>query len=146
MPETLGDVLKDPSRTRAVVQDGARLIEREVGAKSGLSGMALKAGYKAVKAVKPGIIEEALGHLLPDFAPAVDPHYAKARESGDVRGYFTRNADAIAESLLAVTDGKATRAKNRVIKRAYDGLRGQAKKHTADAMPGVADLVDKHVK
>lgn len=144
--ETLVEVLKDPGRVDAVVADGVKLIEEEVASKGGLTGMALKAGYKTVKALKPGIIGEALKHLLPDFAPAVDPHYATARASGDVRGYFTRNAERIADSLLAVTDAKSARAKNMVIKRAYDGLRGQAKKHTADAMPRLADLVSKHVK
>jgi hypothetical protein len=144
--ETLVDVLKDPTRVDAVVADGVKLIEEEVGSKGGLTGMALKAGYKTVKALKPGIIADALKHLLPDFAPAVDPHYATARAAGDVRGYFTRNADRIADSLLAVTDAKGARAKNAVIKRAYDGLRPQAKKHTAEAMPRLADLVSKHVK
>jgi hypothetical protein len=144
--ETLQDVLRDPTRIDAVVADGVKLIEEEVGAKGGLTGMALRAGYKTVKALKPGIIAEALRHLLPDFAPAVDPHYATARATGDVRGYFTRNADAIADSLLSVTDARGARAKNKVIKRAYDGLRPLAKKNTAVAMPRVAYLVSKHVK
>ncbi len=144
--ETLQEVLRDPSRVEGVVADGVQMIEDEVGSKGGLSGMALKAGYKTVKALKPGIIAEALRHLLPDFAPAVDPHYAAARTTGDVRGYFTKNAERIADSLLAVTDAKGARAKNKVIKKAYDGLRSQAKRHTADAMPRLADLVSKHVK
>ena len=144
--ETLSDVLKDPVRTRLVVADGARMIEEEVNGKGGLSGMALRAGYKTVKAIKPGIIEEALGHLLPDFAPAVDPYFVKAHATGDVRGYFDRNSNEIADALLSVTDRKGERAKNRVIKKAYDALRPQAKKHTAEAMPRLAQLIQKHVK
>lgn len=144
--ETLADVLKDPVRGKLVVEDGARLVEDEVRSKGGLSGMALKAGYKTVKAIRPGIIEEALGHLLPDFAPAVDPFYVKAREAGDVRGYFVRNADSIADALLSVTDRKGERAKNKVIKKAYDTLRPQAKKHTVEAVPRLAELILKHVK
>lgn len=144
--ETLVEVLKDPVRTRAVVADGARMIDAEVASRGGLSGMALKAGYKTVKALKPGIIEEALGMLLPEFAPALDPHFAKGVASGDVRAYFTAHADAIADALLAVTDGRRQRSKNAVIRRAYDGLRPQAKKHTSEAMPRVAELVKRHVK
>jgi hypothetical protein len=143
--ETLVDVLKDPVRTAAVVRDGVVLIEEEVASKSGLTGMGIKAGYKTVKAVKPGIIGEALGHLLPDFAPILDPFYVKAREEGNVRAYFTKNAERIADALLGVTDGKRNRAKNEVMKRAYDALRPMAKKHTADAVPRLGDLVAKHV-
>jgi hypothetical protein len=144
--ENLSDVLRDPTRSRQVVADGAILIDEEVRSKGGFSGIALKAGYKTVKALKPTMIEEALGHLLPEFAPIVDPFYAKAREEGDVRAYFLRNADKIADALLSVTDRKGERAKNRVIKKAYDALRPQAKKHTAEAMPRLAELIRKHVK
>lgn len=146
MADTLVSVLQDPARARLVVADGVRLIEDEVGRKGGLTGMALKAGYKTVKSLKPGIIEEALAHLLPDFAPAVDPFWVKAKETPDPKGYMTRNADAIADALLSVTDAKGARAKNRVIKKAYDGLRPQAKKHTVEAVPGLADLIARHVK
>jgi hypothetical protein len=138
--------MKDRDRGRRVVEDGVTLIEEEVHGKGGLSGLAIKAGYRTVKAIKPGIIHEALGQLLPDFAPAIDPHYVKAVAAGDVRKYFTAHAEEIAQSLLGVTDAKGARAKNRVIKKAYDSLRPQAIKHTAEAMPRLADLIQKHVK
>ena len=99
---TLVETLNDPTRADAVVRDGVLFIEKEVRSKSGLRGMALKGGYKAVRKIRPGIIEDALGSLLPRFAPAIDPHYAKAKGEGDVRSYFVRNADTIAESLLGV--------------------------------------------
>jgi hypothetical protein len=142
---TLVEVLRDPSKKAAVVRDGAALIESEVARKRGLRAMALKAGYKSVKAIKPGIIPTMLGKLLPDFAPALDPYYATARESGDVRGYFRSNAAAISEALLAVTDEKAKRAESRVMLRVYKSLRGQARTHVQDAVPGLAQLVQTHV-
>jgi hypothetical protein len=143
---TLAEVLADPAREGAVVQDSARLIREEVDGKGGLSGMALRAGYKAVCAVKPGIIEEALRHLLPEFAPAIDPHYESARAHGDVPAYFVQHGDSIAESLLRVTDQRSARSKNAAVKRAYDTLRPQAHKHTVEAMPRLARLIARHVK
>lgn len=143
--ETLTEVLSDETRKRAVVRDGAVLIDEEVRSKGGVGGLAVKTGYKAVKAVKPGLIEEALEGLLPDFAPKLDPYYVKARESGDVRGYFVSHADEIAESLLEVTDERARKTSHKVIRSAYDRLRGQAHKHTAAALPRVAGLIEKHV-
>jgi hypothetical protein len=142
---TLAEVLSDPLKKRAVVADGALLIGREVGSKGGLSGLALKAGYKTVKRLKPGIIEEALDQLLPEFAPAIDPLYAKAVNEGDVVAYFRRNGSAVAEALLSVTDGKAKRANNRVMIKVYKKLRGQASGHVAAAAPGLASLIQRHV-
>lgn len=144
--ETLVDVLKDPARAAAVVRDGVQVIEEEVAGKSGLSGMAIKTGFKAVKAIKPGIMAEALGQLLPDFAPALDPIYTKARATPSVRGYFTSNADAVADALLGVTDRKRNGARNEVMKKAYDTLRPMAKRQVADAAPRLGDLIAKHVK
>ena len=144
--ETLTQVLTDPIRRGAVVKDAALLVESEVGSKRGMRGMALKGGYKSVKRIKPGIIEEALEMLLPQFAPAVDPYYARGRESGNVESFFTSHADEIADALLGVTDRRAARATNRVMKKVYSSLRGQAKVHVVDAIPGLSRLVSKHVR
>lgn len=142
---TLVETLEDENKAAAVVVDGAAMIERQVGSKRGLRGMALKAGYKAVKKIRPGIVEEALGSLLPRFAPVIDPHYEDARTTGDVRVYFVRNGDAIAESLLGVTDARARVASNRVMVKAYSSLRSHAKAHVVDAMPDLAKLIIDHV-
>ena len=142
---TLSGVLADPIKKAAVVRDGVLLIESEVASKRGLSGMALKGGYKAVKKLKPGIIAEALGMLLPDFAPAIDPIYLRGAASGDPQAYLCANASEVADALLEVTDGKAARAKNRVMIRVYQSLRAQARGHVVAAIPGLARMVVKHV-
>lgn len=143
--KTLVEVLEDPARRKAVVEDGVQLIEDEVGSKSGLTGMALKAGYKTVKKIQPGIIAGALVRLLPDFAPRVDPFYAQAQASGDVKAWFTQHAGEIADALLAVTDEKAKAANNRVMIKVYQSLRGQARTHTMAAVPRLATLIERHV-
>ena len=123
------------------------LIEEEVASKSGLRGAALKAGYKAVKRIKPGIIETAVDRLLPEFAPAVDPFYDQALEKGEpLRPYFQAHAGEIADALLAITDKRAERVDSKVIRKAYGSLRGQAKDHTMAAVPRLADLIEKHAK
>ena len=142
---TLVEVLKDDAKRRAVVEDGARLIESEVAGKRGISGMAVKSGYKAVKAIRPGVIQAALDMLLPNFAPALDPHYAKGKDSGDLHGYFRKNAALIAEDLLGVTDARAKVAENKVMKRAYTSLRPQAKKHVEESVPQLSSLIERHV-
>ncbi len=142
---TLSQTLENPVKKAAVVRDGFQLIEDEVARKRGLRGYALKAGYKVVKRVKPDIIHRALDGLLPRFAPVIDPFLDKARVDGDVEGYFDRNRSDIAEAMLSVTDGRAKKAKNPVLVRAYLGLRHQAKGHVEEAVPGLARLILKHV-
>ena len=142
---TLVEVLADATRVDAVIADSEVLLEREVASKRGLSGAAIRTGFRTMKKVRPGVIVHALRVLVPAFAPAVDPHVARAREAGGLRPYFTQHADRIADDLLTVTDAKAARAENRVLKRVYKTLRPQARKHVAQAMPGLADLCDKHV-
>lgn len=142
---TLTEVIEDEEHRRAVVADGVRLVEQEVARKRGLSGMAIKAGFKTVNKLQPSFVERALDHLLPDFAPAVDPHFAEARASGDVEAFFTEHAGEIADSLLAVTDARARRAKNRALVAVYQRLRPRARVQVIEAMPGLARLVTKHV-
>lgn len=142
---TLVEVLKDSTKRAAVVADSEKLLEAEVASKSGLRGAAVRTGFKALKRVKPGIVPRAIDKLLPAFAPVVDPFYAEAREQGDVKRYFTEKADAIADAMLQITDAKARTADNAVMKKIYNGLRGQAQQHTAAAMPAVAELIQRHV-
>lgn len=143
---TLVSVLADPTKKSAVVRDAARLVEDEVEARGGLSGMALKAGYRAVKAVKPGIIEQVLHLLLPEFAPVLDPYVEKGRAEGDLGAHLRKHADAIANGLLGVTDRRAERSSNATLKRAYSTLRGSAQREVAASVPKLAPLIERHVQ
>ena len=141
----LSEALNDPVLLKAVAKDGAVMIDADIAGKRGLRAAALKAGFKTVKKIKPGIIEEALGHLLPEFAPAVDPFYERGVASGDLKSYFAQNASQIADAMLSVTDARAARARQRVMKKVYNALRGQAKTHTQEAVPKLADLISRHI-
>ena len=72
---TLNELLTAPARRSRVVEDCVFLIEDEVKRKGGLSGLAIKAAFGAVKTVKPGFIAEAVDNLLDDFAKRLDPYY-----------------------------------------------------------------------
>lgn len=142
--KTIAEGLQDPTLRAAVVADAAALVESEVASKRGLRGRALQAGFKAFRAVKPGILPEAVDKLLPHFAPAVDPFWEKARESGDPTGWMKARDGDIADALLGVTDRMAEQAKHRVLRRIYKSLRGQARQHVVAAVPGLAQLMVKH--
>jgi len=143
----LYDLIQDPTKRKAVVDDGVRAIEAEVRDKRGLSGAVVKAGFKVVRGISPGFIPKALDHLLDDFAQQIDPFYEEwqASEQGTLESYFQRRAPEIADALLSITDARAQNAENRAVKKAYKKLRGQGAQHTIAAMPRVAALLSKHV-
>jgi len=141
---TLTETLNDPTKKPAVVDDCVALIDAEVSDKGGLSGLAIKAGYAAVKGIKPGFIKHAVTDLLPEFAAALDPIYAAAKSKGaPVDSHFVANSAQVADALLAITDGKARKSSG-LVKGTYERLRPAAKKNVEAAVPRLGRLVSKH--
>ena len=142
---TLRELLATGTKRQAVVADCATLIDEEVASKGGLSGLAVKAAYATVKALKPNMIPHAVDDLLDEFCDKLDPLFQAARSSGQpVDAYVAAHADEAAEALLAITDARAARTKHTTIKKAYEKLRPTGKKHTVEAMPRVGRLIAKH--
>jgi hypothetical protein len=142
---TLKDAISEEAGRKAVAVQCVALIEREVDQKGGLTGVALKTGYKAVKGIKPGFIDRVVYDLLPEFADAVEPIVAEARaKNAPIAAYLDANASRVADALLAITDKKADRSTNGVVKSAYGKLRGMAKSNVETAIPGLAKIVAAH--
>ncbi len=140
----LSEALADKDKKTKIVADCAVLIDQEVDAKSGLSALPLKAGYKAVKGIKPGFISHVLDQLLPEFATKVDPIWSEGVADGKPVEFFQKNRSRVADALLSVTDEKAKRAKSGLVQSTYQSLRGTAKKHVEDAVPRLSKLLEKH--
>jgi hypothetical protein len=144
---TLKETLAETDR-QVVIRDTVTLIDAEVSRKSGMTGLALKGGYKVVKKLRGGrMIDDAVDYLLDDFTDALDPMYQEYLEdesASTFERYLSGRSDEAADALLAITDGKAERAENKVLLKTYKKLRGQAKKHVVEALPGVGRLIDQH--
>lgn len=141
---SLTSVIADPAKRRAVVDDGVTVIEAEVASKSGLSGMAIKAGFGVVQKVRPGFVGSALNHLLDDFATKIDPFWQAAHDAGgDPAANFQKRGPEVAEALLSITDGRA-RGASGPVRGTYDKLRPQAAEHVKAAMPRLAGLLKRH--
>jgi hypothetical protein len=144
MPNLI-EALAGDSKKDAVVDDCVRLIEAEVADKGGLTGLAIKAGYRAVQGVKPGFIRQVVTDLLPEFARVLDPLYQEAKAQGHgVASHFTANTQRVADALLSITDEKSKRSKSAMVKGTYDKLRGGAKKNVEAAVPRLGAVVEKH--
>lgn len=143
-------LLADRAKRPRILNDCERLIEDEVASKSGFTGMAIKASYKIVCSVKPGVIRESLDGLLDDFVKRLEPFYAQHRDLGasDPKAfgdYLSKRPGEVADALLGITDDRAKRAKNGTLKGAYDKLRPQAKKHVEEAIPRVGRTLSAHL-
>jgi hypothetical protein len=142
---SLVEALTDDTNKPRIIKDCCELIDAEVKDKGGISGLAIKAGYGAVKGIKPGFVEHAVEDLLPEFAKALDPIYADAKaQNKNVSDFFSANSERVADALLGITDAKAQRAKSGVAKGAYEKLRGSAKKNVEQAVPRLGKLIEKY--
>jgi hypothetical protein len=144
---SLTEALTNQTQQAAVVDDCCALIDAEVADKGGISGFAIKAGYGAVKNIKPGFIKHAVVDLLPEFATALEPLYQEAKKAGKpVAAYLASNASRAADALLSITDGKVHRAQSGLVKGTYEKLRGSAKKNVEAAIPRIGRLIEKYAR
>jgi hypothetical protein len=145
---SLKDVLAAEDVRQSVIDDAVRLVDDEVRSKSGVSGLALKAGYKVFKKFKPGIMHEAVDRLLDEFSEAVDPFYQEHLASGSkesIGRIMNPRRREVAEALLAITDRRARGFESGLIKKTYQKLRPTAARHTQDAIPGVSRMIDRYI-
>jgi hypothetical protein len=140
----LSETLLDANKKSQVVADCCKLVDEEVASKSGISGLAVKAGYAAVKGIKPGVITGVVYKLLPEFARKLDPLWAEAVKTGNPSAYFNATRAQVADALLSVTDERAKSSSSGVIRGTYEKLRGSAKKNVEDAVPRLGKLIEKH--
>lgn len=142
----LSEVLKDDAKKNAIVTDCCTLLDEEVSSKGGLSGIAVKAGYAAVKGIKPGFIKHTVEVLLPEFSEKLDPIWEEAKKTSNPGSHLLSNKGRVADALLAVTDARAARSNKGTVKSFYEKLRPSAKKNVEEAMPRLVRLLEKHLK
>jgi hypothetical protein len=143
---TLRELLGSAPKRGAVVDDALKVLDAEVDSKSGLGGIAIKTAYKVVRGVSPDFLRRTVDHLLDDFLNALDPLYQEALQRGvDARQHLLSNPSRVADQLLAITDARAARAENQMVKKTYEKLREGAKKHVEAAVPRLGDLFSRHV-
>jgi len=143
---SLTDAINDPSKKGVIIADCCTLIDEEVAGKGGLSGLAVKAGYAAVKGIKPGFVAHVVESLMPEFSKALDPIWEEGQKAGNATAHIVSNKSRVADALLSVTDAKSKNAKSALVRSTYEKLRGSAKKNVEEAVPRLGKLLDKHAK
>ncbi|MBI4817481.1 MAG: hypothetical protein HY791_14565 [Deltaproteobacteria bacterium] len=146
---TLKELVCGPDNRSRIVADTARLIQDEVDAKSGLSGIAIKAAYKAVTKIKPGLIEEVVDNLLDRFVERLESFFKSWTDGGKKEpfdAFLNARRNEVANALLAVTDERARKTSHATLRRSYEALRPQGEKNVIAAIPGLARMMVRYVK
>ena len=145
MSTTVSEALLEPSRRPVAVTALTDVVDAEVADKSGIGGVAVKAGYAAVKKLGGGFVQRATDRLLPQFATALDPFWATKgdRPFGD---HLASQPDTVADALLAVTDARAASTSHASAAKVYGSLRGKAKEHVVAALPRLGAAVERLVR
>lgn len=142
----LNQGLLDPTKKQMVVDDCCNMIETQLASKSGISGMALKAAFAALKGIKPGYVNGAVEQLLPECFTAIDPIWNEGVQNGDPVGHLAASSSVTADALLNIVDGRVKNSSRQIVKGTYEKLRGSAKKHVEEAVPDFAKVIDKYTK
>ena len=108
---SLKEQLGAGEKRQQVIEDAIKVLDAEVADKGGLTGLAVKGGYKVVQSIRSGFVRDVVTGLLDEFLEAMDPLYQEAKQKGRPAGAFLlENKSRMAEGLLAVTDRRAQRA------------------------------------
>lgn len=140
----LSDILNDQAVKARVVAGCAQLIDRQVAAKGGLGGMALKAAYGVVKGIDAGYVPGAIERILPEVVGALDPMWAEGVQAGDPVTYLSQNQTRAADVILGTTDRRIAGSDNGLVKSTYSKLRQSVKDDVAGAVPGLAEILGAH--
>ncbi|MEO0408834.1 MAG: hypothetical protein AAF289_15940 [Cyanobacteria bacterium P01_A01_bin.135] len=140
----LSEIIQDKAIRNSIADDCTQLIDRQVSAKSGLGGMALKATYSVVKSVGAGYIPGAIQRLLPEVCAALDPLWEEGGKTGNPVQHLSQNRSQAAEAILAVTDRRAEKTSSKVVRSSYNKLRNSVKGDVEAAVPEVAQILGRH--
>jgi uncharacterized protein DUF6918 len=148
MAVSLDAILLGPDTRPQVIADCFTLIEQEVSAMSGISGIAVKVAYKTVNAFMPGHVRFMVNRLLPEMVGKLEPYWAEFNASGGSQfgDYLAKRGEEVADTLLTVTDARAAESGRPVIIKAYGSVRNGAARHVEAALPRVGDLVMKYAR
>ena len=140
----LSEKIQDQGVRASIAADCAKLIDKQVAAKSGLSGMAMKTAYGVIKGVGAGYIPGAIERLLPDTCKALDPMWQEGTETGNPVQFLSDHSERTADSILSVTDARIQTTNNGVVSATYKKLRKSVKNDVEAAVPDLAQIISSY--
>ncbi len=123
----------------------AGLAESAVDSSSGISGVAIKGMFSAVKKVNDDVPVKAANRLLPDILETLQPRWDEYRASDvqDFGTFLNTNSDAVVDDILKVLDKNANKVP--AVQKGYSAVRsklaGQIKPH----LPMLGDVIERYM-
>lgn len=140
----LTDKINDNAAYARIAADCTQLIDEQVAAKGGLSGVALKATYTVIKGVSNDYVTGAVRRLLPETLSALNPIWTEGVEYGDPVAYLSEHSDRTADLILSTTDARIAKNGGGIVGASYQKLRKSIKRDVVDAVPDLAKIIHKH--
>lgn len=137
----LKDKISDETTQASLVADCAKLVDEQVAAKNGISGLAIKAAYGVVKGVEPGYIPAAIRRLLPEALSALEPMWNEGIQTGSPVEHLIQNRSRTADMILSITDARIQKSQNGVVRASYNKLRKSVKNDVEEAVPSLAKIL-----
>jgi len=141
----LSALLLDTTVRPELVKECCAIIERQVDAKKGFSGIAIKGAYKTVKAIKPGFVPGVVDALLDEWVEKLADfereHLAAGGEIATLPDYLVAERARVAEAMVSVTDARAETTKHKTAQKLYHRFRPSALANVEEAIPELGTLV-----
>ena len=128
----------------SMAEDCTHLIDRQVSAKTGLSGIALKTTYKVVKGIGNDYVLGAIRRLLPETLTALSPIWTEGVQQGDPVAYLAQHSDRTADVILSTTDARIAKKGGGLVGASYQKLRKSVKRDVVEAVPELARIIGKY--
>lgn len=141
----LSERVRDDETKARIVADCTKLMDEQVAAKNGLSGLAMKTAYRALKGIGPGYIPRVLHGLLPKAVEALDPMWDEGLQMGNPVEHLSFKRSETADVLLSITDNILSEAKNKIAIATYKQVRKSVKGDVEEAVPGLAQIINTHI-
>lgn len=140
----LSEQMTDQAIQASLVAACSQLMDEQVSAKTGLSGLAIKAAYGVVKGVGPSYISGAIQRLLPSVLTALNPLWDEGLQTGNPVEHLSQNQSRTADAILSITDTRIEKSKNGIVRTSYSKLRKSIKVDVETAIPDLARILDSH--
>lgn len=140
----LSEQITDQQIRLNIAQDCVKLMEDQVEAKTGITGIAFKTLYKGIKSISPDYAQRAIFGLIPSVSEAVNPLWDEGKEKGNPVSYLQNNQALTANTILSVTDKRIQNATNKIVKISYEKIRQSLQDEIEQAVPRLAEILGKY--
>ncbi len=144
---SLPDILLSLRHPDALVAALAGTLEAHISSRSGLKGLAMKAGFSTLRSAKPDIASRAVRMLLPEIGKALDPLYAEftRSQSTDFGAFLQGHGERAASLVIAAVDARLAQASSAPAKAIYKRFRGQAGEELQQLLPTMGSVLSTHI-